>query len=212
VPDATIVESSPHSAEVNLPTLYTILVHDPHTGRLSLTTSTSTAPSDVSPAMPLHEALSKLDQPAKFIPYIKDGLEIVTVKNDMLILRDARNPTSSIKSFETVETSTAKENTEDTVSAFERSNINPIDGTARLSPTGYVGPEESPEQLEREFTERRQAAERVVSIEDSSSAQQRFQQENTGKKKSGKGAGIVKTAIWAAALCYVAGVLGELAS
>ena len=83
--------------------LYTILVHDPDTGKLSLTTSTSVVPRDLPPVIPLHEALSQLDQPAKFIPHIKDDLEIVTAKKDMLILRDALNPTSPTKPFEHLE-------------------------------------------------------------------------------------------------------------
>jgi hypothetical protein len=215
--DDVVVEVSPSStasssSKANSQMLYTILVHDPDTGNLSLTTSTSAAPRDVSPAIPLHEALSRLDQPVKFIPHIKDGLEIVTVKKDMLILRDALNPASSTKPFETVNTSSALENNKGTDDKVERGNINPIDGMARLSPTGYVGPEESQEQLEKEFAERRRAAERVVNTEQSSIEQKPSQQETKGKKKGGKGAGVVKTAIWAATLCYVAGVLGEVAS
>ncbi|CAN9430577.1 unnamed protein product [Alternaria alternata] len=213
--DETFVEvsspvTSPRSSGADSQMLYTILVHDPDTGKLSLTTSTSVVPRDLPPVIPLHEALSQLDQPAKFIPHIKDGLEIVTAKKDMLILRDALNPTSPTKPFATVSTSSAMEgNTDNTV---ERGNINPIDGTTRLSPTGYVGPEESQEQLEKEFTERRQAAERVVSTEESSNEQGPAQQETKGKRKGRKGAGVVKTAIWAAAVCYVAGVLGEVVS
>jgi hypothetical protein len=217
VPDETVSEVSPldtssHVSETKSRMLYTILVHDPETGKLSLTTSTSVAPRGVSPMIPLHEALSQLDQPAKFIPHIKDGLEVVTAKKDMLILRDALNSTSSTKPFEMMNTSSVTDNKKGADSKVERGNINPIDGTARLSPTGYVGPEESQEQLEKEFTERRQAAERVVSTEESSNERQITQQETKGRKKGGKAAGIVKTAIWAAALCYVAGVLGEVAS
>ncbi|KAG9191828.1 hypothetical protein G6011_10562 [Alternaria panax] len=215
VPDETIVEDSTpetslHSSEANSRMLYTILVHDADTGKLSLTTSISVAPHHVSPVIPLHEALSQLDKPAKFVPHIKDGLEVVTAKKDMLILRDALKPTSSTRSFETVNPASAIENNID--SMVKRGNINPIDGTACLSPTGYVGPEESQEQLEKEFTERRQAAERVISAEESSNEQQPTEQDTKGKKKSRKGAGVVKTAIWAAAVCYVAGVLGEVAS
>ncbi|KAL1800687.1 hypothetical protein ACET3X_001029 [Alternaria dauci] len=206
---ASAPSTSSHLSGTDSQMLYTILVHDPDTGKLSLTTSTSAAPHDLPPVVPLHEALSQLDQPAKFIPHIKDGLEIVTAKKDMLILRNVLSPTSSTKPFSTVNTSATESNTDNTV---ERGNVNPIDGTVRLSPTGYVGPEESQEQLEKEFTERRQAAERVVGIDGNGNEQGPTQQETKGRKKGGKGAGVVKTAIWAAAVCYVAGVLGEVVS
>jgi len=202
--------SSPSVA--NLPTHYTILIHDPQTGKLSLTTSTSDPPRDSSPVVPLHQALATLDQPAKFVPYITEGLEIVTAKKDMLILRDAIDPVTSTKSFETISTSSAAEIAKERENIMERGNINPIDGTTRLSPTGYVSPAESPEQLEKEFTERRLAAERLSSIEGAEQEQYRDQQNSKSSKKGGRGAGVVKTAIWAATACYVVGVVGELAS
>ncbi|CAA9961717.1 hypothetical protein PTMSG1_05094 [Pyrenophora teres f. maculata] len=195
-----------------LPTHYTILIHDPETGKLSLTTSTSEPPRDTSPVVPLHQALATLDQPAKFIPHITDGLEIVTAKRDMLILRNALNPATSTKSFETVKSSSAMEEAQEAENAMERDNINPIDGTTRLSPTGYVSPAESQEQLEREFAERRLAAERLSSGEGAEQEQQQNEQKSKSRKKTRRGAGVVKTAIWAAAACYVVGVVGEIAS
>ncbi|EDU44258.1 hypothetical protein A1F96_00955 [Pyrenophora tritici-repentis] len=195
-----------------LPTHYTILIHDPETGKLSLTTSTSEPPRDTSPMVPLHQALATLDQPAKFIPHITDALEIVTAKRDMLILRHALNAATSTKSFETVNTSPAMEETQESEISIERGNINPIDGTTRLSPTGYVSPAESQEQLEKEFAERRLAAERLSSSEGAEQEQQQNEQKSKSRKKGGRGAGVVKTAIWAAALCYVVGVVGEITS
>jgi hypothetical protein len=83
--------------------------------------------------------------------------------------------------------------------------VNPIDGTARLSPTGYVGPEESAEHLERECEERRQAAGRFKGKDSE-------RDEKPRKERRWGGAGVVKTAIWVAGVCYVAGVMGEIAS
>jgi hypothetical protein len=199
----------------HLPTHYTILVHDPQTGALSITTSTTGPPRDTSPALPLHQALSSLDSPAKFIPYITPGLEVVTAKKDMLILRDAIDTNSSTHTFETI---TPRSGLEDFHRENYRDTMNPIDGTARLSPTGYVGPEESPEQLEKEFDERRHAAGQLssrLSMKEEESAARSWEEHREKKWKKAKrtgGAGrVIRTAIWAAALCYVVGVGGEIA-
>ncbi|KAI4705223.1 hypothetical protein J4E81_000103 [Alternaria sp. BMP 2799] len=204
--------ASSHSPEPGSPTIYTILLHDPHSGKLSLTTSTTTEPHKAPPIIPLHEALSTLEEPAKFIPYIENGLEIVKANKYLLVLRGGLSSTASTRPFQTADPSTTMEQNKDAGITGERTYINPIDGTARLSPTGYVGPEESEEQLEKDFTERRQAAERAVSNQESSTEQDRSGRTTKDKKRGGKAAGIVKTAIWASALCYVAGVIGELAS
>jgi hypothetical protein len=85
---------------------------------------------------------------------------------------------------------------------------NPIDGTTRLSPTGYVGPEESQEQLEKEFQARREAA---SSMNANVFEQPREKREEAKKeKKRGGAGGVVKTAIWVAGMCYVVGVVGEI--
>jgi hypothetical protein len=215
--DDTVDELSPsgtssHPSETSSPTIYTIILEDPRTGELSFRTSTATEPRKDPPLIPLHEALLSLNEPAKFIPYISNGPEIIKANKYVLIVRGAVEPTASPNPYETGNTSSTMEHNKDKVTAAERSYINPIDGTARLSPTGYVGPEESEEQLEREFTERRQAAERVATNEENNVEQDLSKRATKGKSKAGKAAGIVKTAIWASALCYVAGVVGELAS
>jgi hypothetical protein len=202
---ATETTSSP-APSANLPTHYTILIHDPQTNKLSLTTSTSGPPRDTSPVLALHQALAALDQPAKFIPYITEGLEVVTAKKDMLVLRNALDPTSSsTKLFETFTTSSAPRGG---MYVHTRGTVNPIDGTTRLSPTGYASPEESQEQLEEDFDERREMA-RAFGVK--KSVERAFNEEQE-RAKRGRGVGLVKTAIWAAAGCYVVGVLGELAS
>ena len=204
--DPALVDSS----GAHLPTHYTILIHDSQTGNLSITTSTSGPPRDTSVPVPIHQALSNLKSPAKFIPFITDGLEVVTAKKDMLVLRDALDTTSpsSTRSFETVRASTSAPEQEPT-------QINPIDGTVRLSPTGYVGPEESQEQLAKEFDARREAAGRLNASEEITDQTSSPQENGRGRKKErGRGAlgGVAKTAIWAAAVCYVVGVFGEIAN
>ena len=202
--EPTSATTSAQSMEI-LPTNYTIIVRDPQTDALSITTSTSGPPRDTSPAVPLHQALSDLDSPAKFIPYISAGLEVVSAKKYILVLRDAIDSTASTRPFETIRTSPA---TTSEQPDFSRDNVNPIDGTTRLSPTGYVGPEESAEQLEKEFQERRQAAGRM-NVKENTQEEPREE----GKKEKRRGAGgVAKTAIWVAGMCYVAGVIGEIAT
>ncbi|KAF2623770.1 hypothetical protein BU25DRAFT_494210 [Macroventuria anomochaeta] len=188
----------------NLPTHYTILVHDPQTDTLSITTSTSKPPRDTSPALPIHQALSSLKSPAKFIPYITPGLEVVTAKRHMLILRDALDKTSSTRGFETISAQPAA----DTTNESFNTEVNPIDGTTRLSPTGYSGVEQSREQLERDFEERRQAAAATEAARSKKSKQQ-ARDEEVPKKRGGI-SGVVKTAIWASAVCYIVGVTAEV--
>ncbi len=201
-----------HSSTTHLPTHYTILIHDPHTDSLSLTTSTTGPPRDTSPVIPIHQALSILSHPSKFVSHINEGLEVVGVKNNMLILRNALNDASSTRAFETIDTSSSSTLLED--SDASRREVNPIDGTVRLSPTGYVGPEENQEQLEKEFQERRQAAGQMNTVE----AMQRMREEQSGKhsarkeklrRRGGVGA-VIRTAIWASAFCYVVGVVAEM--
>jgi hypothetical protein len=197
------------SASINLPTHYTILIHDPQTDKLSLTTSTTGPPRDTSPVLPLHLAFSALDQPAKFIPYISEGLEAVTAKKDMLVLRDALDPgASSTKPF--VASSAPKGNLH-----VLRNTVNPIDGTTRLSPTGYASPEESEEQLKQEFDGRREMARAFAMRKDSKRLrtirEEHERERGKGERRGRRAAGVIKTAIWTAAGCYVVGVLGELA-
>ncbi|KAF9694013.1 hypothetical protein EKO04_007867 [Ascochyta lentis] len=199
----THTETTSHDTIINLPTHYTILIHDPQTDTMSITTSTSGPPRDTTPALPVHQALSSLKAPAKFIPYLTSGLEAVTAKRHMLVMRDALDSNSSTRGFETVSASSfADQPTE----AFN-SDVNPIDGTTRLSPTGYSGVEQSQEQLERDFEERRQAA---TDAARSRKSRQQARDENVPKKKRGGVGSVVKTAIWASAVCYIVGVSAEV--
>ncbi|KAF1361130.1 hypothetical protein EJ07DRAFT_112921 [Lizonia empirigonia] len=191
---------------IDMPTHYTILVHDPQTDTLSITTSTSGPPRDTTTAVPIHQALSSLKFPAKFIPFITPGLEIVTAKRHMLVLRDALDSTSSTRGFETVSATSLADQTPEPFS----SEVNPIDGTTRLSPTGYSGVEESQEQLERDFEERRQAAAATEAARSKKSKQQPRDDGVPKNKRRGAVGSVVKTAIWASAVCYVVGVTAEV--
>ncbi|KAL5119225.1 hypothetical protein ACEQ8H_002936 [Pleosporales sp. CAS-2024a] len=202
---ATAAESKlteePSSAIESLRTHYTIVVYNPQTDALSITTSSSGPPRDTSPAVPLHQALSALESPSKFIPYITRGLEVVSAKKDMLVLRDAIDGTASTRPFETVGPHSEQ-------SGVGRDSVNPIDGTTRLSPTGYVGPEGSAEQLENEFQARRHAAGKM---QGETSSPERPRDEGRRTRQKGGAVGVAKTVIWVTGMCYVAGVIGEIA-
>jgi hypothetical protein len=202
ISDAT----KPGALSADLPTHYTILIHDPQTDTLSITTSTSGPPRDTSPTLPIHQALSSLKNPAKFVSYITSGLEVVTAKRHMLVLRDALDETSSTRGFETV---SAPSSPDPSTGPFN-GEVNPIDGTTRLSPTGYSGVEESQEQLERDFEERRQAAAAAAESARSQKSKQARDETAPRKKKKGSVGSVVKTAIWATTACYVVGVVGEV--
>jgi hypothetical protein len=196
------------SSTAHLSTHYTIVIRDPHTDTMSITTSSTGPPRDTSPAVPLHQALAALDSPARFVPHIAAGQEVVSAKKDILVLRDALDSDASTRTFETISTSKPG-NTEEAMYS-SRDSINPIDGTARLSPTGYVGPEESPEHIESEFEERRHAAGRF-NFKEAAEEQKPIEKGKKAKKRGGAGS-VVKTAIWVAGICYVAGVVGEIAT
>lgn len=187
----------------NLPTYYTILIYDPRTDKLSVTTSTSGPPRDTAAALPIHQALSTLKHPEVFIPHITPGLDVVNARRHMLVLRDALDETSSTRTFETLSTHPVKPD-----SAPVSAQMNPIDGTPRLSPTGYSGVEQSREQLAQDFEERRQASAAIEAASNRRGRQQ-TKEERTEKGKGGV-SGVVKTAIWAGAVCYVIGVTAEV--
>ncbi|KAH9868998.1 hypothetical protein J1614_008075 [Plenodomus biglobosus] len=196
-----------------LPTYYTILLYDAQSDSVSVSTSTSPPPRDITPIIALPQALATLDAPAKFIPHIPEGLEIVSVKRDMLVLRDSLT-TVDATATRPQRATNAPTNASEETDIFRR-DVNPIDGTARLSPTGYVGPEESREQLAKEFEERRQAAEKVTGAEATFGSKHQLLKEHQKAPKEKRGGGassVVKTAIWAAATCYVFGVIGEILS
>lgn len=187
-----------------LPKFYTILVHDPRTDTMSMTTSASGSSYDTLSALPLHQALSTLRAPARFVPYLTPGLEVVTARRYMLVLRDAHDHTVSTRGFETIETNSPTK----TVAESLNNLVNPVDGTSRLSPTGYSGIEQSREQLEMDFDERRQTAAATEAARHNEIEQQ--PRKETSKKRKGSVGGVFKTAIWAGALCYIVGVTLEV--
>jgi hypothetical protein len=223
-------------------TSYTILLHDPHAHTLTTTHTTTPSPDPSTPSIPLHTALAILTHPSKFLPHIPASTEIIAAKPDLLVLRSL--PAHAPAAFETITTTTTTTTATvdadkaDTAAAAAAGDavtkpaVNPIDGTARLSPTGYigVGVPETQDEADREFADRRAAAVRMGGREEGVEASVEKArvgavsgEKGFGKRgrRGGAGAGggsgsgsglgkVVRTAIWAGAACYVVGVLGEV--
>ncbi|KAF2999798.1 hypothetical protein E8E13_006212 [Curvularia kusanoi] len=184
---------------------YTILIYDPRTEKMSITTSKSESSHGSSAAVPIHQALSSLKEPARFIPYITPGLEIVSVRKNMLVLRDALDKESSIRGFETISTHSSIKTNADPVSG----QTNPIDGTPRLSPTGYSGVERTREENGAECEGRRQESAAIEGKAWNERSRQHSKEEVPGRGKGGVSS-VLKAAIWASAACYVIGVTAEV--
>ncbi|KAF2877406.1 hypothetical protein BDV95DRAFT_664122 [Massariosphaeria phaeospora] len=211
VPSAAAEPSTPP-----VPLTYTILTYDPTHDRLSLSTFTSPTPF-TTPAIPLPIALSTLSAPAKFLPHLPQlssrPYEIITAKPDMLILRATELPTPTSPNSNTHPTPPSRSQAREAQQKKDNDwGINPVDGTARLSPTGYMGvgipnmnmsSEELKAWEEQEYGKRE---EEMVRVYMKDAAEKRKRRE----KRKGGVAGVLKTAIGAGAVCYVAGVVGEL--
>jgi hypothetical protein len=198
--------------EVNiLKSEYTIYTYDAQSDEVVMTSTTSSATASKTEAhpVPLHEALAILDHPSKFLGHLPKAFEVITAKPDMLVVRSTTQGhinTLRVPATTPVDpdASTGKEESE------SWKGINPIDGMARLSPTGYVG---NGLDLQNDFEERRKAAGEYHgrSIEEATKRSKRWPPKSDEKerKKVGVG-GVMKTAIVAAATCYVVGVAAEL--
>ena len=82
-------------------------------------------------------------------------------------------------------------------------------GTTTLSPTGFEGVGSDLER-ELEFQERRRKAQEYHGGRENVETGKRYEKGEKRKGRVGFG-GVVRTAIWAGAFCYVVGVLGEVA-
>ncbi|PVI04443.1 hypothetical protein DM02DRAFT_177292 [Periconia macrospinosa] len=231
--------------------IYRIFIYDPTTNEIIIAPSptpqsTSSTP-DLAPPLPLHTALSALTHPSKFLPHLPkpEYYDIITARPNLLVLRST--PHAPLPTEETIcipaggglhTPSTDPPNPDINASASpsptETSTewipgINPIDGTTRLSPTGFVGT--SSLELEQEFEERRRAAgaqqkhqqqqlrkdeaagPRARAMAQFERAKQDWERRNAKETKKAKRVGfggVVRTAIIAGAWCYVVGVGAEL--
>lgn len=230
VPEASI---SAGEESIN-PTKYTykILCYDPSTEEMHITTTTNTSIDPPAPAIPIHEALAELISPAKFIPHLTPNPSIVTSKPNLLVLlQSVSSPSSSAHSSQILSSETHNDYESDRARDQEAKEeelqpfrINPIDGTTRLSPTGFVGvdPEIMKEGLERDVdADQRQQYYETWKVENGKREREREREWEgdrgwgwRGRERDGRerrrSHGVLKTAIVAGTACYVVGVVGEL--
>ena len=194
-----------------VPISYKTLIYNAETDKLSITTSQVPQPNPTITPIPLHEALATLSYPAKFIDHLPDSFHVIATKPDVLTVRTASpsSPTAA-KNVTTILGQKLYERSLDMEEGDGWKGINPVDGTTTLSPTGFEGVGSD---LEREldFQERRRQAQEYNVVRENMEVSKRY--EKAGKKRKGRVGfgGVVKTAIWAGAFCYVVGVLAEVA-
>ncbi|KAF1998775.1 hypothetical protein P154DRAFT_602619 [Amniculicola lignicola CBS 123094] len=221
-----------------IPTEYKILFYNPATDELSITTTTEYTSSPSKEALPIHVALAILSSPAKFLPHIPSGFEIVSAKPNFLALRETNDPSRAPEIVHV----TLPNPTEKEVEAAWKKSVNPIDGTARLSPTGYAGlpvDDLGPPSLLSSSQSRNSSqtpptdhVDQGIGSSESNGFRERLQYESIGdenpliaslakendklrrKVKKGRSRGgvarVLIVGIWGAVVCYVVGVLGEL--
>lgn len=230
-------ESKPASTpQPSTPRVYKVLAYDPSTDTLTTaTTLTPLLPLTSEPPIPLPTALSKLSNPGKFLPHLPPAFEPITSTANLLILRETSNPTTATpaamapQSFaraaqprfatsqRTEDSPASSASSSITSSGHSSHRINPVDGTTIplpeaptgnfASPTGFVNhdgfstPEEEPPP----------PPPNTPVLEPEERGAGREEGEGRSERRRGGGvAGVAKTAIWATAVCYVAGVVGEL--
>ncbi|KAJ4360107.1 uncharacterized protein N0V89_000667 [Didymosphaeria variabile] len=197
------------STDSYVPLVYKTLIYNAETDKLSITTSQVPQPNSPIATVPLYEALATLSHPAKFVDHLPESFHVIAVKPDVLSVRTASpfNATAEKKTTTTLDQPNAEQKA-DTDEAEGWKGINPVDGTTTLSPTGFVGVRSD---LDREvdFAERRRKADEyhreVNRLRNSTK-----EPEKKERRRVGMG-GVVKTAIWAGAFCYIVGVAAEVA-
>jgi hypothetical protein len=190
----------------------TIYTYDAQSDEMFITTEDMTVASQTKEAsIPLHEALATLSHPTKFLSHLPGNAEIITATPDMLVVRTTLEfPIRATRVVAAASPDNEAAKTKDEGEGWK--GINPIDGTARLSPTGFVGDDLN---LEKDFQERRKAAGEYhgrrsrEDLDGKKKWKSEARSERKEKRKGGFGS-VMKTAIVAAATCYVVGVAAEL--
>jgi hypothetical protein len=120
-PDTASSSLDAESADQQVPGLYKILAYDSSTLQISMATTTSSLASSASGTgdveSPLHptEVLSRLNNPAKFLPYFQglqdEGYEIVSGSGDILVFKKVREVLASTNTDASpqIATTTAKQ-------------------------------------------------------------------------------------------------------
>lgn len=175
--------------------IHTALVYDPDTDSMHITTSNE---SSSLPTIPIHEALTCLESPSKFMVHLPARFDIICAKSNLLVIRESDDTVPEMKY--------TRVSSENDLKDEEWRRINPVDGTTRLSPTGFVGVDDFREDIRQEMMELRRQREKEKHSEKESAGDEKPKKE----KRQGGTASVLKTAIVATAVCYVAGVGGEI--
>ncbi|KAL5388140.1 hypothetical protein DPSP01_003129 [Paraphaeosphaeria sporulosa] len=189
-----------------VPISYRTLIYNADTDKLSITTSQVPQPNPSITPIPMHEALATLSHPAKFVDHLPDSFHVLQVKPDVLSIRTASpfNATAEKNTTTTVDRPGVDKTDAEEAEGWK--GINPVDGTTTLSPTGFVS---LGSDLDHDFAERRKKADEYHKEVNKS---KKNMEAPEGKKRGGLGVGgVVRTAIWASAFCYVVGVAAEVA-
>ncbi|KAF2469704.1 uncharacterized protein BDR25DRAFT_343668 [Lindgomyces ingoldianus] len=185
------------------PCTWKVLSYNATTDDVSVISTITTDHPVSTASISLPEALQRLEKPVKFLPHLPHGFDIVAMKSDLLVIRESHEPGTVIQDAKVVTEKEARDE--------EWCRINPVDGTTRLSPTGFVGVDDDlREEVRREIEEVRKKRDERRLREGKGELGRGKKDKGERRRKGGAVAGIVKTGIWAAAACYVAGVLGEL--
>ncbi|KAF2734541.1 hypothetical protein EJ04DRAFT_576800 [Polyplosphaeria fusca] len=193
-----------HPSPLKTPIQFKVFSYNANTDEVSIYKTESHTSPDSSAFIPLPEALQHLSHPSKFLPHLPSGFDVVGMQRDLLILRESPEPSNEIREVKVVSEKELKDE--------EWKQTNPVDGTTRLSPTGYVGVDDLREEVERELQMqwRKEEAKRQKDREEREPIDQRSERKPRKEKRGGGFASVLKTGILAAAGCYIVGVIGEI--
>ena len=226
---AEITKTALEASQLSEADIYRILAYDPHTQEVTTAKTTSLKGSPNETPLTLSEALAKVTNPAKFVPYFASlnriGYEVVSGGANILVfkkVREEKPPAEDIPE----------------VSANSTRHVNPIDGTTTqtgnfASPTGFVNhdsvlPPSASELEEAAATdpgqimsgERVRREEPVFSGTSRTAWQDRYDQSLTYKAKMKSRlrratrrrrrlAHMAWVALWTASCCYAVGLATE---
>ncbi|ROW13984.1 hypothetical protein VPNG_04091 [Cytospora leucostoma] len=207
--------------------LYKILAYDPTLQEIKIAETSSFVP-DTASALTPADALARLSNPARYLPYFAsleaEGYEIVSSTGDVLIFRMVRSSSSKIDQEAPVEHQLASRDAES--QAFE-TRINPIDMTGRAkfspasanfaSPTGYVNYENLPEMEASNLPPPPPRIKYNIDVQreepvfsGSKARRHDGQSDQDGKnKKHGVGKRLVVGGAWVAGISYALGVVSD---
>ncbi|KAF2705527.1 hypothetical protein K504DRAFT_505935 [Pleomassaria siparia CBS 279.74] len=164
--------------------VYKILTYNASTDELSITTTTADPKHD-SNLVPLPEAIAALVHPAKFIPYIPAGFDVVTSKSDVLVLQESSDsPQTQTETIKFAPPAPAPSSTTPTVE---------VDKDGNMIPGRYLGEEDIEQDRNEAKTDERQT--------------KTWRRRENRRRTT---ADVLRAVVYMGAGCYALGVLAEL--